>query len=62
MPLCKAGRERGPQVSLLKARYGAGDYKLDSCSKKQTTVSPKGCSALATTDTPAAVSEKPSEK
>ena len=35
---------------------GAGDHKLDSCPKKQTTVSPKGCSALAT------ASEKPSEK
>jgi len=40
----------------------AGDYKLDSCSKKQTTVSPKGCSASATTDTPATTSEKPLEK
>jgi len=36
--------------------YGAGDHKLDSCPKKQTTVSPKGCGASAT------VSEKPSEK
>jgi len=41
---------------------GAGDHKLDSCPKKQTTVSPKGCSASATADTLAAVSEKPSEK
>jgi len=41
---------------------GAGDYKLDFCLKKQTTVSPKGHSALATADTPAAASEKPSEK
>jgi len=40
----------------------AGDHKLDSCPKKQTTVSPKGCSASATADTPAAASEKPSEK
>jgi len=32
------------------------DHKLDSCLKKQTTVSPKGCNASATT------SEKPSEK
>jgi len=41
---------------------GAGDYKLDSCPKKQTTVSPKGRSASATADTPAAASKKPSEK
>ena len=41
---------------------GAGDHKLDSCPKKQTTVSPKGHSASATADTPAAASEKPSEK
>ena len=41
---------------------GAGDHKLDSCPKKQTTVSPKGHGASAATDTPAAVSEKPSEK
>ena len=34
----------------------AGDYKLDSCPKKQTMVSPKGRS------TSAAASEKPSEK
>ena len=40
----------------------AGDYKLDSCSKKQTTVSPKGHGASATADTLAAASEKPSEK
>ena len=40
----------------------AGDYKLDSCSKKQTTVSPKGRGASATADTLAAASEKPSEK
>jgi len=40
----------------------AGDHKLDSCPKKQTTVSPKGRGASATADTPAAVSEKPSEK
>jgi len=33
---------------------GAGDHKLDSC--------PKGRGASATADTPAAVSEKPSEK
>ena len=41
---------------------GAGDHKLDSCPKKQTMVSPKGCGASATADIPAAVSEKPSEK
>jgi len=35
---------------------GAGDYKLDSCPKKQTMVSPKGRGASAT------ASEKPSEK
>jgi len=40
----------------------AGDYKLDSCPKKQTMVSPKGHGASATTDTLAAASEKPSEK
>ena len=40
----------------------AGDHKLDSCPKKQTTVSPKGRSASATADTPVAASEKPSEK
>ena len=41
---------------------GAGDHKLDSCPKKQTTVSPKGRGASATADSPAAASEKPSEK
>jgi len=40
----------------------AGDHKLDSCPKKQTTVSPKGRGASATADTPAAASEKPLEK
>ena len=40
----------------------AGDHKLDSCPKKQTTVSPKGRGALATADIPAATSKKPSEK
>jgi len=40
----------------------AGDHKLDSYPKKQTTVSPKGRSASATADTLAAASEKPSEK
>ena len=34
----------------------AGDHKLDSCPKKQTTISPKGCNASA------AASEKTSEK
>jgi len=42
--------------------YGAEDHKLDSYSKKQTTVSPKGHGASATTDTLAAVSKKPLEK
>jgi len=41
---------------------GAGDHKLDSCPKKQTTVSPKSHSASATANTPAAASEKLSEK
>ena len=41
---------------------GIEDHKLDSYPKKQTTVSPKGYSALVTTDTLAAASEKPSEK
>jgi len=36
--------------------YGAEDYKLDFCSKKQTMVTPKGHSASAT------ASEKPLEK
>ena len=40
----------------------AGDHKLDSCPKKQTMVSPKGCGASATADTLAAASKKPSEK
>ena len=40
----------------------AGDHKLDSCPKKQTTVPPKGRGASATANTPAAASEKPSEK
>jgi len=41
---------------------GAGDHKLDSCPKKQTTVSSKGYSTSAAADTPAAVSKKPLEK
>ena len=40
----------------------AGDHKLDSCPKKQTTVSLKGCSASMTADTLAAASKKPLEK
>jgi len=40
----------------------AGDHKLDYCPKKQTTVSPKGCSASATANPLVATSEKPSEK
>jgi len=41
---------------------GAEDHKLDSYSKKQTMVIPKGYSASATADTLVAASEKPSEK
>jgi len=41
---------------------GAEDHKLDFCPKKQTTVSPKSCSASATADIPVAASEKPLEK
>ena len=41
---------------------GAGDHKLDSYPKKQTTVSPKGRGASVTADIPAAASKKPSEK
>ena len=41
---------------------GAGDHKLDSCPKKQTTVSPKGYGASATADSLAAASEKSLEK
>ena len=41
---------------------GVGDYKLDSCSKKQTMVSSKGRGTSATTDTLAAASEKFLEK
>ena len=39
-----------------------GDHKLDSCSKKQTTVTPKGHGASATADTLAVASKKPLEK
>jgi len=38
------------------------DHKLDSCPKKQITVTPKGRGASATADTLAAASKKPSEK
>ena len=41
---------------------GAEDHKLDSYSKKQTMVSPKGRGASATADTLASASKKPSEK
>ena len=39
-----------------------GDHKLDSCSKKQTTVSAKNYGASTTADTSAAASEKSLEK
>ena len=39
-----------------------GDHKLNSCPKKQTTVSSKGHGASATTDPLAADSKKPLEK
>ena len=42
--------------------YGVEDNKLNSCPKKQTTVSPKSYSASATANTLVAVSKKPSEK
>ena len=38
------------------------DYKLDSCPKKQTMVTPKGHGTLATADPPAAASKKLLEK
>jgi len=41
---------------------GAGDHKLDSCPKKQTTVTSKGCGASVTAESPAVASKKPSEK
>jgi len=41
---------------------GAGDYKLNSCPKKQTMVTPKGCGVSATADPLAAASEKLLEK
>jgi len=42
--------------------YGAGDYKLESCPKKQTMVTPKSHGASATADFLAAASKKPLEK
>jgi len=42
--------------------YGVGNHKLDSCSKKQTMVTPKDHSASATADLLTAASEKSSEK
>jgi len=42
--------------------YSAGDHKLNSCPKKQTMVTFKGCNALATTDTLAVTSKKSLEK
>jgi len=42
--------------------YGAGDHKLDSCTKKQTIVTSKSYSASATADIPTVTSKKPSEK
>ena len=41
---------------------GTGDHKLDSCSKKQITVTFKDCGTLATADSLAAASEKFLEK
>ena len=38
------------------------DHKLDFCLKRQTTVTPKGCSVSATADPPTAASEKLLEK
>ena len=46
----------------LRLYCGVGDHKLDFCPKKQTTVSPKGHSASAAANTPAAASKKPLEK
>ena len=42
--------------------YSVEDYKMDFCSKKQTTVTPKGYSASATVNSLAVTSEKPLEK
>ena len=41
---------------------GAEDYKLDFCLKKQTMVTPKGCSASATANSLVAASKKLLEK
>ena len=40
----------------------ARDYKLDFCSKKQTTVTPKSYGASATADSLATTSKKPLKK
>ena len=42
--------------------YGIGDYKLDSCPKKQTMVIPKCYSTLVAANLPIAASKKLSEK
>ena len=42
--------------------YGAGDHKLNSCSKKQTIVTFKDYGALVTADSLAVASKKPLEK
>ena len=42
--------------------YGARDYKLNFCSKKQTTVTSKGYSVSATANLLTAASKKPLEK
>ena len=42
--------------------YSIGDYKLNSCPKKQTMVTPKSHSTLATTDFLVAASKKSLEK
>ena len=42
--------------------YGAKDHKLNSCPKKQTMVTPKGCGASATTDPLVAAFKKFLEK
>jgi len=66
-PPCKNGKLTSNECKKclknnLYLYYGAGDHKLDFCPKKQTMVSPKGCSASATADSLAAASKKPSEK
>ena len=42
--------------------YSTENHKLDFCSKKQTMITPKSCSASATVDTLAVTSKKPLEK